>query len=117
MWDRPISDKARLALEELGSQVVRARRQHGSSQRGLERATGIDQSTISRIEHGQASGLPLWRFALLVSALGAGVATRRPALADGLEAAGSNEWIDAGPARNLAVDEAAELPGSGAEGS
>ncbi len=104
MWDRPISDEARLALVQLGSQVARARWHHGSSQRGLEQATGIDQSTISRIEHGQASGLPLWRFALLVRALEAGVATRRPAPAHGLEAPGANEWISDRPVWGLDLD-------------
>jgi transcriptional regulator with XRE-family HTH domain len=104
VWDRPVDDDARSALEELGRQVLGARRHSGSSQRGLERATGIDQSTISRIEHGRATGLPLWRFALLVRALDAGVATRRPAPAHGLEAPGSAEWINGGPAWDHAVE-------------
>jgi len=65
--------------------------------------TGIDQTTIVRIEHGQATGLPLRRLAILLAALDAGVATRRPAVAFGLAVPGSDEWINDGPAWDTAI--------------
>ena len=39
------------------------------SQRDLERASGIDQSAISRLENGRLSGLRFARFARLVTAM------------------------------------------------
>jgi transcriptional regulator with XRE-family HTH domain len=39
------------------------------SQRDLERASGIDQSAISRLENGRLSGLRFSRFARLVTAM------------------------------------------------
>ncbi len=66
MWDRPVNDQTAAALEELGRQVLGARRQAGCSQRQVEALTGIDQTTLVRIEHGRATGLPLARFAILL---------------------------------------------------
>jgi transcriptional regulator with XRE-family HTH domain len=106
MWDRPIDDCAQAALEMLGRQVLGARRHAGYSQRDVEALTGIDQTTQVRIEHGRATGLPLWRFALLLEALNAGVATRRPPYMHGVAAPGSSEWINDGPAWDLAVGDA-----------
>ncbi len=103
MWDRPVNDQTAAALEELGRQVLGARRQAGYSQRQVEALTGIDQTTQVRIEHGRATGLPLARFAILLWALNAGVATRRPPLAIGLPAPDSDAWINDGPAWDLAV--------------
>ena len=116
MWDQPVDDTTRAALEELGRHVRGARRHRGISQRTAERLTGIDQSTISRIESGKASGLPLWRFALLVDALDAGVATRRPAPVVGLAAPGTSEWINGGPAWDFAVDSPREATPESNEG-
>jgi len=104
MWDKPVDDETAAALETLGRQVLGARRHAALSQRQVEALTGIDQTTVVRIEHGRATGLPLRRFALLLAALDAGVATRRPALAFGLAAPGSHEWINEGPAWDAAVD-------------
>jgi transcriptional regulator with XRE-family HTH domain len=105
MWDTPVDDETVAALERLGRHVRAARRQAALSQRQVEAMTGIDQTTIVRIEHGKATGLPLRRFAVLMVALDAGVATRRPALAFGLPAPGSREWINDGPAWDAAIGE------------
>ena len=103
MWDKPVDEETAAALEALGRQVFGARRHAALSQRAVEAMTGIDQTTLVRIEHGKATGLPLRRFAVLLAALDAGVATRRPAVAVGLAAPGSNEWINDGPAWDMAV--------------
>jgi hypothetical protein len=103
MWDRPVDDETAAALEALGRQVLGARRHSALSQRSVEAVTGIDQTTLVSIEHGKATGLPLRRFAVLLAALDAGVATRRPAVALGLATPGSNEWINHGPAWDVAV--------------
>jgi transcriptional regulator with XRE-family HTH domain len=103
MWDKPVDDEIAAALEALGHQVLGARRHAALSQRSVEAMTGIDQTTLVRIEHGKATGLPLRRFAVLLAALDAGVATRRPALAFGLTQPGSSEWINDGPAWDTAV--------------
>ena len=105
MWDTPVDDETAAALERLGRHVRAARRQAALSQRQVEAMTGIDQTTIVRIERGKATGLPLRRFAVLMVALDAGVATRRPALAFGLPAPGSHEWINDGPAWDAAIGE------------
>jgi transcriptional regulator with XRE-family HTH domain len=47
----------RRALEALGLAVKHARRQAGMSQMGLERSSGVDQTTISRFERGLAPSL------------------------------------------------------------
>jgi transcriptional regulator with XRE-family HTH domain len=103
MWDEPVDDQTAAALEALGRQVRGARRHAALSQRQVEAMTGIDQTTIVRIEHGQATGLPLRRLAILLAALDAGVATRRPAVAFGLAVPGSDEWINDGPAWDTAI--------------
>ncbi len=103
MWDKPIDDDTAAALEALGRQVRGARRHAALSQRQVEAMTGIDQTTIVRIEHGRATGLPLRRLAILLVALGAGIATRRPAVAFGLDVPGAAEWINDGPAWDAAI--------------
>ena len=103
MWDHPVNEHTSEALERVGRQVRGARHHAGLSQRSVENLTGIDQTTIVRIEQGRATGLPLWRFALLLDALSAGVATRRPPLMVGFAAPGSADWINDGPAWDLAV--------------
>jgi len=109
MWDKPVDGETAAALEALGRQVLGARRHAALSQRQVEAMTGIDQTTQVRIEHGKATGLPLRRFAVLLAALDAGVATRRPAVAFGLAVPGSHEWINDGPAWDTAVP-ADDLP-------
>lgn len=56
---------------------VRAARVHASlTQRQVEELTGIDQPSISRLENGKGSNMPLGRFAALLVAIDAEV---RPA--------------------------------------
>jgi transcriptional regulator with XRE-family HTH domain len=55
----------------VGAQV-RAARVHASlTQRQVEDLTGIDQSTVSRLENGKGSNTPLGRFAALLVAIDA----------------------------------------------
>ena len=55
--------------EILGAMVKRRRFALHWSQRDLERASGIDQSAISRLENGRLSGLRFARFARLVAVM------------------------------------------------
>jgi transcriptional regulator with XRE-family HTH domain len=57
-------------MQLIGAAVRRRRQRLGWTQRDLERRSGIDQSTISRLENGQRVGLRLARLARLVAALG-----------------------------------------------
>ena len=69
------SDRERLepevqrGWEIIGAMVKRRRLTIAWSQRDLERASGIDQSAISRLENGRLSGLRFSRFARLVTAM------------------------------------------------
>lgn len=56
-------------LRRLGSQVRHGRRISGLSQRQVEARTGIDQTTISRLENGIATRLPLERLGLVLLAV------------------------------------------------
>lgn len=58
------------ALRAIGRQVLSARNSLGISQSALEKLTGLDQTTISRVERGLAPSLPLERLARLFAALG-----------------------------------------------
>jgi transcriptional regulator with XRE-family HTH domain len=58
------------ALLAIGRQVRDARAAAGISQTTLEKLTGLDQTTISRVERGRAPRLPLVRLARLFAALG-----------------------------------------------
>jgi len=65
--DPPLSvDGMRL----VGAALKRRRLRLGLSQTRLERMTGIDQTTISRLECGRRGGLRWSRFTLLVAVLG-----------------------------------------------
>jgi len=55
----------------VGAQVRAARIHASLTQRQVEDLTGIDQSTISRLENGKGSNLPLGRFAALLIAIDA----------------------------------------------
>jgi DNA-binding Xre family transcriptional regulator len=55
--------------EILGAMVKRRRIALHWSQRDLQRAAGINQSAISRLENGRLSGLRMARFARLVDAM------------------------------------------------
>ena len=54
----------------MGEQLRRARLGNGWSQRRLERESGVDQTTISRLENGRLVSLRLLRIANLMHALG-----------------------------------------------
>jgi transcriptional regulator with XRE-family HTH domain len=56
-------------LRELGTVLKRARRENSWSQRGLERRSGVDQTTISRLENGRLTHFSLTRLARLIEAL------------------------------------------------
>ena len=55
----------------VGAQVRAARIHASLTQRQVEDLTGIDQSTLSRLENGKGSNLPLGRFAALLIAIDA----------------------------------------------
>ena len=57
------------ALERLGRAVRAARQAQGLTQMRLERRTGVDQTTISRIERGLEPGLALVRLARICTVL------------------------------------------------
>jgi transcriptional regulator with XRE-family HTH domain len=63
--------------ELLGAAVKRRRETIGWSQRDLQRATGIHQSVISRLENGVLMGIRFSKFARLVAALN-GLELERP---------------------------------------
>jgi len=65
----PRDDVVDLGLEIIGRGIRRARLNLRLTQGGLERWSGVDQSTISRLEHGTLRGLRLRRFAALAAAL------------------------------------------------
>jgi DNA-binding XRE family transcriptional regulator len=58
------------SLAMLGRAVRMARREHAWTQRDLEERSGVDQTTISRIERGRVRGTELVRFAWIAWALG-----------------------------------------------
>ena len=53
-----------------GADVRRARWQSGLSQAGLEVLSGVDQTTISRLENGLAPGLGLIRLVKILGPIG-----------------------------------------------
>jgi transcriptional regulator with XRE-family HTH domain len=63
---------------QLGLAVRRLRLYRGRSQDSIERATGIDQTTISRLEGGQAHGMPVRRLAAILRVLRADEVTFLP---------------------------------------
>jgi len=65
----PLSDGQLAGLRLLGSQLRRARLNRGWSQRNLEWVSGVDQTTISRLENGRLRSLRLARIAELMLAL------------------------------------------------
>ena len=56
-------------LKLLGAQVKRGRYARGWTQRRLEEVSGVDQTTISRLENGRLISLRLVRLAALAGAL------------------------------------------------
>lgn len=61
--------RSQLGWEIIGRMVRRRRDALRWSQRDLERASGVSQSMISRLENGVLSGMRFSRFARLVAAL------------------------------------------------
>jgi DNA-binding Xre family transcriptional regulator len=61
--------EVQLGFEILGAAVKRRRIVLGWSQRELERASGVDQTIISRLERGILRGIRFSRFARLVAAM------------------------------------------------
>jgi predicted transcriptional regulator len=59
-------------MRALGADIRRARWQCGISQAGLEVLSGVDQTTISRLENGLAPGLRLVRLAKILGPIGLG---------------------------------------------
>jgi len=75
--------QVRGALKRLGAELRRGRWRAGLSQCAVEERTGIDQSTISRLENGLASRLPIERVGLYLLAIHAELEAgprRRPSL-------------------------------------
>ena len=65
----PLSERELTGLRDLGTALKRARLGQGWSQRGLERRSGVDQTTISRLENGRLVNFSLQRLASLIQAL------------------------------------------------
>lgn len=59
-------------MRALGADIRRARWQAGISQSGLEVLSGVDQTTISRLENGIAPGLRLVRLVTILAPIGLG---------------------------------------------
>lgn len=66
----PVLDWQVAGLQALGRQLRRARLARGWAQRELERRSGVDQTTISRLENGRLASLRLLKIAALIHALG-----------------------------------------------
>lgn len=56
-------------LEIIGQLVYEGRRDAGITQRHLGRLAGVNQSTISRLEHGRLNGMRLTRLAQVLATL------------------------------------------------
>lgn len=65
----PLSEREMAGLRDLGTVLKRARLENSWSQRGLERQSGVDQTTISRLENGRLTHFSLTRLARLIQAL------------------------------------------------
>jgi transcriptional regulator with XRE-family HTH domain len=66
--------EAQRGAAAIGRALRDARLRERVSQRRLEEATGVDQTTISRLERGMAPGLRLERLGRIVDALGGDLA-------------------------------------------
>jgi len=58
-----------VGLEWIGRWIFEARRRAGLTQKQLESMSGVDQTTISRLERGCLAGLRLYRLAAIISVL------------------------------------------------
>ena len=60
---------AEIGLEIVGRMILDARNRANLTQAQLERMSGVDQTTISRLERGRLPGISLNRLAAIVGAL------------------------------------------------
>jgi transcriptional regulator with XRE-family HTH domain len=74
--------RRRPALAKLGRAVLQLRLYLGWSQKDLEARSGVDQTTISRLERGKQRGLSIRRLAKILDALQVGeiVFDKRPSV-------------------------------------
>jgi transcriptional regulator with XRE-family HTH domain len=71
---QPVSARDAAAFRHLGRIIRTARLRLGYTQRHLERLSGVDQTTISRLENGRLTSLRLVRLAAIFFALSGGLA-------------------------------------------
>ena len=67
--DRPNARLVEIGLDVVGRMVLDARNRAGLTQGQLERMSGVDQTTISRLERGRLPGISLGRLAAILGAL------------------------------------------------
>lgn len=72
-WERirpaEVDPVVELGMQQLGSWVKSSRRVTGMTQQHVENLTGIDQTTLSRLENGRLRSLRLMRLARLIGTL------------------------------------------------
>ena len=66
---RRLDPRTRRVLDRIGRTTMLARVGQGLSQRHLEALTGVDQSTICRLENGAAPGIRLEKLATIIAVL------------------------------------------------
>jgi transcriptional regulator with XRE-family HTH domain len=74
MFDSPVPEPLVQAepdrtLREIGVAIREGRRQHGLTQMRLEALSGVDQTSISRLERGLAPGMKVSRLARILAVL------------------------------------------------
>lgn len=74
--DRQLDPATQRALDQVGSVILQGRIARGWSQRTLEDRSGVDQTTISRLERGLLRGVRVEAFARILAALGITIAGR-----------------------------------------
>ncbi|MGH7734199.1 MAG: helix-turn-helix domain-containing protein [Gemmatimonadales bacterium] len=74
-WTSPEPIKPQTAIAKLGRAVLRLRLYWHWSQKDLEIRSGVDQTTISRLERGTQRGLSIRRLARILDALRVGEVT------------------------------------------
>ena len=65
----PIDPAYVAGLELIGRQLLRARYEKGWTQMQLEHASGVDQTTISRLENGRLTSISILKLAAIALAL------------------------------------------------
>jgi transcriptional regulator with XRE-family HTH domain len=76
--DQDVDDDTLSVEEKVGQAVLRLRLYWGWSQSSLERRSGVDQTTISRLERGLQHGLSIRRLFAILRALRVGDVTFAP---------------------------------------